>query len=280
LLPAVPAPAQDAETPPASAAESAGGGQDGGSPAQKAAAAPQEPPPPVPDWIISVSAATVFFNEDGGIQTAPAPVIGMPCFSFDWMLMKKGRVNLALEAGLGVYWAYYLLHNGRPYPAEIENRQSFVLGFIPGVQAKLIIPLAKFMLHTSLGFTADMRVVSEAPGLGEPEIPEAREQTGAIRDYFWENARFLYPSFELGFDYPIVKNWRLGLRVVVYCPLVQMLRNETAGFEAWRFGAALSVSRHLQKKEKPETKKPETKKTVQRQANPPPPVQGGWLPYY
>jgi hypothetical protein len=128
---------------------------------------------PVGKWIFSFGGGIVLFAEDGGIEAAPAPVLPMPFASFDWVALRRGLFNLALDSRLAIYWTDYLWDDGRPYPAMIETRQSFVLGFVPSLEAKAYIQLSYIMLKAGLGISADMRVVTAALDLNDADKKEA-----------------------------------------------------------------------------------------------------------
>ena len=205
----------------------------------------------VGDMILRFGGAALIFNEDGGLHTAPLPVLPSGTASFDWVLLKRGIVNLAVDTNLGFYGTNYTWIFDRPYPTEIENRLTFVFGFITGASAKLLLPVSAFLFHTELGFAFDLRIVTEAADLNEEDSDDARAATQKISEYYWNGGRFFYPMFGLGFDVPIIPGWNLGFSFKMWMPVVQMAYGESPGFNDWRFGFALTVSKHFNKKKKP-----------------------------
>ena len=205
----------------------------------------------VGDMILTFGGGVLIFNEDGGLQTAPLPVLSSAVVSFDWVLLKRGIVNLAVEANLGLYGNNYIWVSGRPYPTEIENRLTFVFGFITGASAKLMLPVSIFLFNTELGFAFDLRVITEAADLNKEDAEDARFATEKIREYYWNEGRFFYPAFGLGLDFPIITGWNLGFSFKMWMPVVQIAYGESPGMNDWRFGFALTVSKHFNKKKKP-----------------------------
>lgn len=216
-----------------------------------------------PDFIFSLQSGFILFNEDGGLNTAPSPVVlWEPGFVMDVVLLKRGGFNLALSSSLHLYWNNYLWENRRPYPAPLENRLAFVLGFLGGLEAKAIFPVFNFLLYSNLGLSADFRLVTEALGLNESDKNDVNEQLPLIRDYFWSNGRLFYPVAGVGFETHLVNGWFLGGAVNVSMPIAELFLGEQIGLEGWRFSFTLSFSRHFQKKVKPkeEEKKEEIAK--------------------
>jgi hypothetical protein len=220
------------------------------------------PAKPVGKWVFSFGGGIVLFNEDGGLETAPPPVLPVPFASFDWTPLRLGIFNLALDGRLEIYWTDYLILDGHPppYPAMIESRQSFVMGIVPALAAKAYIQLPPVMLKAALGFSADLRIVTTALDLNEADMEVARRQTSQISDYFWGNGRFFRPIFIFGADLPVTGRWRVGLDVEISIPIMEMALSETSGVENWRFGFFVSISGHFdgKKPQKPNANVPST----------------------
>ncbi|MDR0539961.1 MAG: hypothetical protein LBG74_05600 [Spirochaetaceae bacterium] len=257
----IPAAAQ--QNPPAAKPADAQQSKDGGK--NEDEKEEEKPPPlkeydPVGNFIFSFGGALVFYNEDGGVNTAPAPVLPVPYAAFDWIALRRGVFNMGLGSRISLYWNNYLWQDKRPWPAEIENRQAFVTGIVPAVAARFVVHFNRIMLHIHTGISADLRIVTEALDLNAEDEDEARRQTALIRGYFWENARFLYPLFVFGMDFPVTRKWRLGVEVSASMPFSQMANGETLGLDAWRLGIGVSISRHFflkpAQKEKPENSEP------------------------
>ncbi|MDR2490357.1 MAG: hypothetical protein LBD20_03035 [Spirochaetaceae bacterium] len=218
------------------------------------------------DMILTFGGAVLIFNEDGGLHTAPLPVLPSGIVSFDWVLLKRGIVNLAVDAHLGFYGTNYIWIFDRPYPTEIENRLAFVFGFITGASAKLMLPLSIFLFNTELGFAFDLRIITEAADLNKEDSDDARAAAEKIREYYWNGGRFFYPSFGVGLDFPVVTGWNLGFSFKMWMPVVQMAYGESPGLNDWRFGFALTVSKHFNKKKKPTETEPEAEEQPQTPA--------------
>jgi hypothetical protein len=189
----------------------------------------------------------VFPEENGPRRGAPTPILPSPGASLAYRFWGP----LSVEASLDLYFTHYGydFELGRPMPVEVENRSAFVFGPILGFSLVSRIPLGKrFGIRLSGGLAADLRIVTLAFDLNEADLVEddpggAPMQTNAVRDYFWDQYRWLLPVLGAGFDAALNEKFTLGLDFRVWFPLYRIWSGEDLpGPEGWRFGPGFRIT--------------------------------------
>jgi hypothetical protein len=189
----------------------------------------------------------IFPEENGPNRGAPAPILPSPGASLACRIWGP----FFAETSLDLYFTHYGydFDLGRPVPAEIENRSAFVLGPILGFSLTGRIPAGeRFGFRLSGGLAMDLRIVMPAFDLNDADLVEgdprgAPMQTDAVRDYFWDQCRWLLPVLGAGFDAALNERFTLGLDFRVWFPLYRLWTGEDLpGMEGWRFGPGFRVT--------------------------------------
>jgi len=190
------------------------------------------------------------FAADNGKQGAdPAPILPSAGFSAGWQI----REPLRLEFTEDIYFTNYEYNSALGYPmaCKPENRSAFVMGFVTGVQLKYIFSIGGSGIAARVfgGPAADFRVVVLAFGLNHPDDftgnieTDARLQTEAISDYFWNDGRWLFPVLGAGMDFPLNENFLLGFDLRVWFPFYRLWTDKNLPtVDGWRFGISLRIT--------------------------------------
>jgi hypothetical protein len=150
------------------------------------------------------------------------------------------------EVSLDLYGTYYgyAYQFGRAVPANPENRSSFVIGPILGLQG-----LAKFGLREKIdiraygGLSADMRICLIAGGLEGEEKERVAEEVKDITAYFWGKGRWLFPVLGFGMDFGLTEKLLLGFDTRVWFPMYRLwTKEDLPSIEGWRFGAGFKIT--------------------------------------
>jgi hypothetical protein len=189
--------------------------------------------------------SVLFFPEDNGMHSDPMPILPSPGLAVShplpWWPMH-------LELTLDFYFTHYGydFELDRAVPYAIENRSSFVLGSVLGLQAKALFNITPVIDARAYGgFSADLRIVLIAADLNEGVDPmdEIRRETDAVRDYFWSSGRWFLPVIGGGMDFNLNSKLKLGLDLRVWFPLYKIWTAEDLpAIEGWRFGIGARIT--------------------------------------
>jgi hypothetical protein len=150
------------------------------------------------------------------------------------------------EVSLDIYGTYYgySYPMNRAVPANPENRSSFVIGPILGIQGLAKFqPLEKIGLRVYGGLAADLRICLIAGGLEGAEKEMVSEEVKDITSYFWGRGRWLFPVLGLGMDVGLTEKLLLGVDTRVWFPLYRLWTGENLPpIEGWRFGAGFKIT--------------------------------------
>jgi hypothetical protein len=197
-------------------------------------------------WAVHGS-LLIFPEENGPNRGAPTPILPSPGASLAYRFWGP----LSAEASLDLYFTHYGydFELDRAIPVEVENRSAFVLGPILGFSLTGHVPVGeRFGLRFSGGFATDLRIVTLAFDLNDADLVEddprgAPMQTNAVRDYFWDQCRWLLPVLGAGFDAALNEKFTLGLDFRVWFPLYRLWTGEDLpGLEGWRFGPGFRIT--------------------------------------
>jgi hypothetical protein len=197
-------------------------------------------------WAVHGS-LLIFPEGNGPRRGSPSPVLPSPGASLAYRFWGP----LSAEASLDLYFTHYGydFELDRAIPVEIENRSAFVLGPVLGFSLTSRVPVGKrFGFRFSGGLAMDLRIVSLAFDLNDADLVEddprgAPMQVEAVRDYFWDQGRWLLPVLGAGFDLALNERFTLGLEFRVWFPLYRLWSGEDLpGPEGWRFGPGFRIS--------------------------------------
>jgi hypothetical protein len=192
-------------------------------------------------WVVRPSIMAIF--EDNGMEGDPMPILpalGAGCeFALPYFPILNFEPSLDIY---GTYYGYsYTLDRAVPY--AIENRSSFVIGFILGVPVSYRYRLANgFILRGFAGPAFDLRLCLVAGGLEGDDKDDAATQTGDIASYFWSSGRWFLPTAGFGVDFPVLKGLLLGIELRAWFPVYKLWSGEDLpAQEGWRAAAALRI---------------------------------------
>jgi hypothetical protein len=174
------------------------------------------------------------------------PVLPSPHLALGFPFMFLGNTVLSLEASLDVYMTHYMYNYTllRPVPAAIENRSSLVIGPMVGLhfQGKTVIGPTVFVRYF-LGMAFDLRIVLIAEDLNESDLALASANTERTKEYFWDKARWIFPTAGIGVDLKIAPTFSFGIDGRVWMPLGKSASGENrSGFDDWRFGLGFHIT--------------------------------------
>ncbi len=171
-----------------------------------------------PTFVYRASIMTIL--EDNGLEGDLAPVMPVPGIAFSVPLLSF----LRFEPAMDLYYTFYGYSETleRAVPVAQENRSSEVYGFMLGLPLDFSFRIAKLSgFHVSIGMTGDLRLCLLAD-----DSADARDEHDKIVPYFWENGRWLLSFASLGFDFPFVEGYKLGVDLRGWYPLYRLWTGE------------------------------------------------------
>jgi hypothetical protein len=192
-------------------------------------------------WVARGSILAIF--EDNGMEGDPMPIlpsIGGGCeFALPFFPL------LDFEPSLDVYGTYYGYSYtlDRAVPYAIENRSSWVMGFVLGAPIGYSYRLPNgFVLRGFAGPAFDLRLCLVAGGLEGDDKDDASSQTSDIASYFWGSGRWFIPTAGFGVDFPVLEKLLLGAELRAWFPVYKLWSGEDLpAKEGWRIAATLRV---------------------------------------
>jgi hypothetical protein len=187
-----------------------------------------------------------FFGANYGRADPPA-IVPFPGFSAEFGITELFSIELTEDIYFHDY--EYNFADGYAMACNPENRSAFVLGFMTGVQPRATISIGKGIdMRFSLGFMADLRVVTLAFGLNHPDDfdgsqNDAKVQTDKITEYFWGEARWLFGSAGVGIDFPINESFLLGVEIRSWLPVYRIWTDRgIPPIDGYRFGLGFRIT--------------------------------------
>jgi hypothetical protein len=191
---------------------------------------------------LSFRGSVLFFPEDNGLESDAMPILPSPGIAALWPVLDFLQVELSLDF-YGVYYAYSDALD-RAVPAIPDNRSSFVLGSILGIQAlKTFAPGGAVRIRLYGGPAADLRICLVADGLEGADAADAAGETNDIAAYFWGQGRWFMPVAGAGMDFALTEKLLLGFDLRAWLPAWRLWTAEDLpAVEGWRFAAGLRFS--------------------------------------
>jgi hypothetical protein len=191
---------------------------------------------------LSFRGSVLFFPEDNGLESDAMPILPSPGIAAGWPVFDFMRIELSLDF-YGVYYAYSDTLD-RAVPAIPDNRSSFVIGSILGIQAlKTFAPGNAVRIHLYGGPAADLRICLLAGGLEGADAADAAGETKDIAAYFWGQGRWFMPVAGAGMDFALTEKLFLGFDLRSWLPAYRLWTAEDLpAVEGWRFAAGLRFS--------------------------------------
>ncbi|MDR0639520.1 MAG: hypothetical protein LBG27_11585 [Spirochaetaceae bacterium] len=197
-------------------------------------------------FSLSLGTAVLFFLESDALRSDPMPVLPSPHVALGFPFAFPGGTVFSVETTLDLYWTHYAYNAvlQRPVPAAIENRSSFVIGPILGlqVQGKTGIGPMVFVRYF-LGMAFDLRIILIAEDLNESDLGKASSDTELTADYFWNEGRWFFPFVGAGVDFKISPELSFGVAGRAWVPLYRWRTNEDLPrVDGWRFGVDFRIT--------------------------------------
>lgn len=186
----------------------------------------------------------------GGLQSAPSPIGSFFGAEYRYPL----RANVSLAPSLSLYAIQYLWANDRPLPAEVENRTAYVPSLLIDVPVLYHFTKNKFLFSFGGGTSILARFAFLEPGVGaEEQNPgeplAAGDQVEAINAYFWDKARWLYPTLQAGVRYELETGWGGGFSLRVALPVSNLWDGGNLPFhDSLMILAAVTITPPISKK--------------------------------
>jgi hypothetical protein len=180
--------------------------------------------------------------EDNGLESDPMPIMPSAGAALGYSIFGSLGVELSLDF-YGTYYGYSEKLD-RVIPVNPENRSSFVIGSVLGLQLLGIFNLTDsvwFRVYGGPG--ADLRLCLIAGGLEGEEREMVAREVNAIASYFWNQSRWFLPVFGMGIDYDLNEKIRLGFDTRVWFPVYRRWTGENLpAVEGWRFSAGFKLT--------------------------------------
>ncbi|MCR5699440.1 MAG: hypothetical protein K6G52_07340 [Treponemataceae bacterium] len=168
------------------------------------------------------------------LPSAPSPALFSFGLGFDLGFYR----TFAFRPDFQFSGTYYLLQDGSALPAAPESRTAYVISALFDMPVCYIVPVGKTQFYFGAGLALYIRAAFLASKVPSSE----QESITAINQYFWSNARFLYPSFQLGWDFLLHEDSSFGINAKVFFPLGNA-GNENA--YSWFQDGIISVSARI-----------------------------------
>jgi hypothetical protein len=191
---------------------------------------------------LSFRGSILFFPESNGLASDPMPILPSVGIAAGWPVFDFMRAELSLDF-YGTYYAYSDTLD-RAVPAIQDNRSSFVIGSILGIQAVKTLALhSAARLRFYGGPAADLRICLAVGGLKGADAVDAAGETTDIAAYFWGQGRWFMPVAGAGADFALTEKLFLGFDLRTWLPVYRLWTAEKLpAVEGWRFAAGLRIS--------------------------------------
>jgi len=193
------------------------------------------------DYIYwSYNGSIVLLASDNGPNYDSPHIVPSLGFSVAYSIFKHLRVEFTED----LYFANYEF-NGYPMTANLENSYVFVVGFVTGLQFTGFFPIAQneTALRIFGGMTADLRIVTQPPGLSSFDKEKSKTQVEATNNHFWSEGRMFLASMGVGIDFPFSDRQSLGFDLRAWAPLYRLWTDaDLPAIDGWRFGAGIRIS--------------------------------------
>jgi hypothetical protein len=191
---------------------------------------------------LSFRGSILFFPENNGLESDAMPILPSLGIAAGWPVFAAMRIELSLDF-YGTYYAYSDKLD-RAVPAIPDNRSSFVIGSILGIQAlKTFAPGDSVRLRVYGGPAADLRLCLPAGGLEGADKTDAADETRDIAAWFWGQGRWFMPVAGAGMDFGLTEKLFLGFDLRAWLPVWRLWSaGDHPAVEGWRFGAGIRFS--------------------------------------
>ncbi len=114
-------------------------------------------------------------------------------------------------------------NNGRAYICELESRTALTMSFLLDVPVMFTLNVEPWILNFGGGLAFFLRGGFLEPGVKADELNTynitSKKEVSYINKYFWQNARFLYPSLGFKLEYIFDSGWKTGFKFKSFIPI-------------------------------------------------------------
>jgi hypothetical protein len=191
---------------------------------------------------LSFRGSVLVFPEDNGLESDAMPILPSLGIAAGWPVFDFMRIELSLDF-YGTYYAYSDSLD-RAVPALPDNRSSFVIGSLLGIQAlKIFFPGDSVRIRVYGGPAADLRICLDAGGLEGADAEDAAAETRDIAAWFWGQGRWFMPVAGAGMDFALTEKLLMGFDLRAWLPVWRLWTDgDLPAVEGWKFGAGLRFS--------------------------------------
>jgi hypothetical protein len=181
----------------------------------------------------------VFMMDDGGLNSAPPPILPNLFAGFSYPLFRSKYAALYAASTLDVSTIYYCWNGKIPVPVEVENREAYIVWPVLaiGLEAQFALH-RKMFVRVNASLAADLRIVLMADGIAdnadEAELSKIEDNNAKISEYFYKDINWLLAAFSFGFDFRLSNKYSFGIDARMWLPLSE---------GPMRFGAALRFAK-------------------------------------
>ena len=133
---------------------------------------------------------------------------------------------ISIQPSLKIFTDYYLVSEGKVYPAEIENRTGLGFSFLLNVP---VVFQANFWdksnLKLSAGIALLFRFAVTAPGIDSNEAGDSgkvSDDISLINSSFYEGAKFIYFSTSADWMFTLNNGMQIGPEISFYIPVITL----------------------------------------------------------
>lgn len=162
-------------------------------------------------------APTLYLNTASTLISAPSPIFFPLTIGFSW----PKDCFISLNPKITFYSMYYLWYFNSALPSEIENRTVTSLSFLVNIPISFSIYLRRsyFQFSLGMGFLFRFGFLSNAvTALDSGYFGSAEIDANFIKDWFWQNGRYLYISTEISWLFKFTNVIKAGPTVNLYLP--------------------------------------------------------------
>lgn len=175
------------------------------------------------DFILDF-APTLYLNTASTLISAPSPIFFPFTMGFIW----PKDTLISIMPKVSFFSMYYLWYFNSAYPAEIENRTVTSLSFMLNIPITFSVYLRRsyFQFSLGVGFLLRFGFLSYAvTALDSGYFGSAEVDAGFIKDWFWQNGRFVYISTEFTWLFRFTNLIKAGPTINVYFPVGAVLND-------------------------------------------------------
>ncbi len=150
-------------------------------------------------------------------NSAPSPILFSGGFGTEIEFFR----GMSFTPHISFFAHYCLIENNIVYPAEIEHRTAFVPSFIVDIPFTGDMHFNNSVLRIGAGVSFLLRYALLATGTDSTALNTIQE----MNTWFWDDLEFLYPSFQLSWDYIFDTGFAFGVGAKGYVPLASLMRD-------------------------------------------------------